>query len=223
MVVTTRWWLEVYVLRKVVVGLFLADVVVVEEWLVVDEWELDFDEDLVLLVVDVGLMLEVEDLLVLEDFVDDEVVLLVELALVELEVGFTELDVVLVVEWLDEVVLTFVEEEELVFFDELDEDVFEDDEVLVEEWLLVLEAATHCPVTEGTASSPEVIGMTLVPQFAPWAMWILKLSWSTNEISIVKSWRISKRELLSWSTSASRYDNLQKSLKLLSTGVQPAM
>lgn len=122
---------------------------------------------------DVGFRLEEEDLLVLDDFVDDEVVLLVVLSLVELEVGFTELDVVLVDEWLDEVVLILVEEEEVVFFDELEEEVFvedevlEEDEVLVEEWLLVLEAATHCPVTEGTASSPEVIGMTFVPQFAP--------------------------------------------------------
>ncbi len=58
----------------------------------------------------------------------------------------------------------------LVVQDEMEELIVEL-EVLVQDWVLdVLEpavgVAVHCPVNDGTASTPEPIGTTLDPQFA---------------------------------------------------------
>jgi hypothetical protein len=133
----------VYELTKVVVGPFEVDFVLDVDLLLVLLFEEDLLEDVLLAFVEEVVELLEEDLLEVEetevDF-EDDLVLLVDVDLT------LELVDVLLLDWEDVEVFWL------------------DDE------LLVVETAVHRPVTEGTASTPDPIGITFVPQSALWAM-----------------------------------------------------
>lgn len=120
------------------------------------------------------------------EFDDFEVLVdaVVGLLVVELE-DFEELveEGLLVVELEDFelVVLTLVLEIVLlaVIFEELELLLLLEDDALEVELLFVDEVVeVQAPTIEGTASVPEPIATTFVPQLAAWAMRMLKLSWS---------------------------------------------